>query len=48
MEADPKPHSLSRYDDAIGAEAFVHLVFYDDAGEIAEAASTELPEGKPT
>lgn len=48
MADDPKLLSLTRYDDAIGAEAFVHLMFYDDAGEIAEAASTELPEGTPT
>jgi hypothetical protein len=39
MAADPKLLSLSRYDDAIGAEAFVHMIFYDDAGRIAEAGS---------
>ena len=48
MDADPKPLSVPRYDDAIGAEAYVHLVFHDDAGEIAEAASSEIHEGRPT
>lgn len=39
MAADRKLLSSPRYDDAIGAEALVHMVFYDDAGRIAEAGS---------
>ena len=58
MTAEPKLLSSSRYDDAIGAEAFVHMLFYDNAGRIAEAgrkpqaaaffpASTELSTDSP-
>jgi hypothetical protein len=39
MTAERKLLASFRYEDAIGAEALVHVLFYGDAGRIAEAAS---------